>query len=46
MIQSPPAAPKISIVTCSYQQGRYLDATLRSVLDQQYPDLEYIVVDK
>ncbi|HEX4329628.1 MAG TPA: glycosyltransferase family 2 protein [Burkholderiales bacterium] len=37
--------PKISIVTCSYQQGRYLDATLRSVLDQGYPDLEYIVVD-
>jgi len=37
--------PKISIVTCSYQQGRYLDATLRSVLDQAYPDLEYIVVD-
>ena len=45
MIQSPAAVPKISIVTCSYQQGRYLDATLRSVLDQQYPDLEYIVID-
>lgn len=37
--------PKISIVTCSYQQGRYLDATMRSVLDQAYPDLEYIVID-
>ncbi|HEY4374003.1 MAG TPA: glycosyltransferase family 2 protein [Burkholderiales bacterium] len=39
------SAPKFSIVTCSYQQGRYLDATLRSVLDQGYPDLEYIVID-
>lgn len=37
--------PKISIVTCSYQQGRTLDATIRSVLDQNYPALEYIVID-
>lgn len=37
--------PKISIVTCSYQQGRYLDATIRSVLQQQNVDLEYIVID-
>lgn len=37
--------PKISIVTCSYQQGRFLGATLRSVLEQHYPALEYIVVD-
>ena len=36
---------KISLVTCSYQQGKFLDATMRSVLDQQYRDLEYIVVD-
>ena len=34
-----------SIVTCSYQQGRYLEAAIRSVLDQQYANLEYIVVD-
>jgi len=37
--------PLFSIVTCSYQQGRYLDATMRSVLDQDYPALEYAVVD-
>lgn len=37
--------PKISLVTCSYQQGRFLDATMRSVLDQNYPNLEYIVID-
>ncbi len=37
--------PRISIVTCSYQQGRYLDATMRSVLEQGYDQLEYIVID-
>ena len=37
--------PRISIVTPSYNQGEYLEATLRSVLDQGYPDLEYIVID-
>jgi glycosyltransferase involved in cell wall biosynthesis len=37
--------PKISVVTCSYQQGRFIDSTLRSVLEQNYPALEYIVVD-
>lgn len=37
--------PDISIVTCSYQQGRFLDATMRSVLDQRYVDVEYIVID-
>lgn len=36
---------KISLVTCSYQQGKFLDATMRSVLDQRYRDLEYIVID-
>ncbi|MGH8717714.1 MAG: glycosyltransferase family 2 protein [Burkholderiales bacterium] len=39
------SAPSISIVTCSYQQGKYLDATIRSVLDQNYPNLEYLIVD-
>lgn len=37
--------PDISIVTCSYQQGRFLDATMRSVLDQRYINVEYIVID-
>jgi len=39
------ASPSISLVTCSYQQGQYLDATMRSVLNQNYPDLEYVVID-
>ena len=37
--------PKVTIVTPSYNQGQYLEATLRSVLDQGYPNLEYIVID-
>lgn len=39
------ASLKFSIVTCSYQQGRFLDATIRSVRDQHYPNLEYIIID-
>lgn len=37
--------PKITIVTPSYNQGRYIEKTLRSVLLQNYPNLEFIVVD-
>ena len=37
--------PKISIITPSYNQGKFLDETIRSVLDQDYPNIEYIVID-
>jgi glycosyltransferase involved in cell wall biosynthesis len=37
--------PRITIVTPSYQHGAFLEQTIRSVLLQGYPDLEYIVVD-
>ncbi len=37
--------PKISIVTPSYQQAAFLRHTLDSILEQQYPDLELIVID-
>lgn len=36
---------KLSIITPSYQQAQWLPTTIQSVLDQNYPDLEYIIID-
>jgi len=43
--RAPEPAPTITIVTPSYQQGRFLDRTIYSVVSQQYPRLEYVVRD-
>lgn len=37
--------PKISIVTPTFNQEKYLEETIDSVLSQQYPNLEYIIID-
>lgn len=37
--------PKISIVTPSYNQDHYIEETIRSILLQNYPNLEFIIID-
>src|ERR1017187_10355775 len=37
--------PRITIVTPSYNQSQFLEDTIRSVLNQNYPNVEYFVVD-
>lgn len=41
----PEAMPSIGIVTPSFNQAEFLPATMRSVLDQGYPNLDYVVMD-
>lgn len=52
LAQKPPALmpngkewPKITVVTPSFKMGHYIEDTILSVLDQGYPNLEYLVLD-
>lgn len=38
-------SPRITIVTPSFNQGPFLEATIQSVLRQEYPNFEYIIID-
>ncbi|MHA1569774.1 MAG: glycosyltransferase family 2 protein [Alphaproteobacteria bacterium] len=41
----PKVSPRVSIITICFNQAPFLERAIRSVIDQDYPEIEYIVVD-
>lgn len=37
--------PRVTVITPSYNQARFLESTIRSVIEQDYPSIEHIVID-
>jgi glycosyltransferase involved in cell wall biosynthesis len=45
LLEKDSSFPKISVVATSYEQGQFLERTILSVLNQNYPNLEFIITD-
>jgi glycosyltransferase involved in cell wall biosynthesis len=43
--ENPESLPSISVITCTLNSARYVEQTMRSVLDQHYPNLEFWIID-